>query len=504
MKNKYNTSKYVLLSYLNLFVRLITGFMILPFVVASLGQSNFGLMRLVYSLTGYMGVLDFGLGRAVTRYTSLYNSKEKKEKINTLVSFSILIYILLAFIGLFIGIVVFTNFGDWFNLSIGEVSEGKLAFLIALSNILLNLPFLTFSAVIKGYNKYDIYYTTTILKNIFRVLLMFVFLNLGFGLITIFIIDLCVNQSLNIFRFLYSVKVFKIKFSLNNFDENFKRSFSKYSFFVFLGVITDLIYWKTDNILLGIFSNTKNIAVYSISQDIVRYYRVLVATFASVFLPKLTNLSLTETDKSYSKLKKFFVKSSRYQFVIVLAIIVNYIFIGKDFITLWVGENYLMAYSYSLIIMLPMIIPLLQSAGPQILYAINKHKIRSIVYLLIAIINIFLSIFLIKMYGVVGAAIGTSFAMTFGNVIFMNVYYKKLLDLKLIRFFKKICLKPIILIIPSISLFLLMNCYFEEVNVLIFIIKIFVSNIIFVILMYKYFLNKQEKKQIKKLLNIRG
>lgn len=494
-KNYDGTKKNVILSYINLTVNLLTGFFILPFIVSSLGNAEYGLMQLVYSLTGYVGILDLGLGNAVTRFTAMYNTKEKHKKINTVATYSLLIYLLMALVAFLIGLFVYFNFGNFFNLTNKEISLGKVIFMIGFTNSILHLPAMTFSAVIKGYNKYDYFYLTRIIKTILRVIVIVVMFKLGYGLITLFVIDFVLNQTLHLFWFVFYIKKLNLRFTLGELDSEFKKEFGIYSFYVFLGIITDQIYWRTDNVLLGIFTSTEEIAVYSISQKIVGYYKTIASTFAATFLPKLTNVSFEE--KSKEKMLDFFKKASNYQFMIVIIILVNFIFLGKEFISLWVGKNFIDAYEYALIIMIPLSVPLFQTTGMHILYAINKHKARAMAYLINAILNIFVSIYLINKIGVIGAAIGTSIAMLLGNIIYMNIYYSKELGLNIIRFIKEVCIKTSFLILPTIVILFLLNELISGYSVMSFIMKGFIANIPFVILIYIFKLDKQEKELLK-------
>ncbi|GAB6137384.1 lipopolysaccharide biosynthesis protein [Halanaerobaculum tunisiense] len=493
-KSYTGTKKNVILSYINLAVKMLTGFFLLPFIVSSLGNSDYGLMRLVYSLTGYIGILDLGLGNAVTRFTALYNTKEKKKKINTVVTYSLLIYSGVAVLGFLVGLIVYFNFGSYFNLAASEVDVGKKIFMIGLINSLLQLPAMTFSAVIKGFNKYDYFYGTRVAKSILRAILIVILFKMGFGILTLFIIDFTTSQLLNLSWFVFNIKKLGLKFSLDKLDPEFKNEFGTYSFYVFLGIVTDQIYWKTDNILLGIFTSTEKIAVYSISQQIIRYYKTIASSFTGAFLPKLTNM--VSDYKSKDKILSFFKKASRYQFLIVIIILINFIFLGKEFIILWVGKNFIEAYKYTLIIMIPLSIPLFQTTGFKILYAKNKHKTRSIVYLINAIVNIFISIYLIDLIGVIGAAFGTAIAMILGNVLFMNYYYKKELGLKIYSFFKETCFKTLLLIIPTIIILWISNIFISNISIVNFIIKGTLANIPFVILIYKYVIDEKDKEDV--------
>jgi O-antigen/teichoic acid export membrane protein len=498
MSKKYGgTKKNVVLSYINLAVNMLTGFFILPFIVSSLGSADYGLMQLVYSITGYVGILDLGLGNAVTRFTAMYNTEEKHKKINTVATYSILIYSAMAILGFLIGLIVYYNFGNLFNLTANEVSVGKIIFMIGFTNSLLHLPAMTFSAVIKGFNRYDYFYATRVIKSLLRVVVIVVMFKLGYGLITLFIIDFVLNQTLHLFWFGFNIKKFNLRFTLGELDQEFKKEFGTYSFFVFLGIITDQIYWRTDNILLGIFTSTEEIAVYSISQNIINYFKTIASSFSAAFLPKLTNMATNLNSKE--KLLSFFKKASRYQFIIIIIIIVNFIFLGREFITLWVGSDFINAYKYTLIIMIPLSIPLFQTTGYQILYAQNKHKIRSVVYLFNAIANIFISIYLINKIGVIGAAFGTAIAMILGNVLFMNYYYKKELGLKVYQFFKDVSFKSILAIWPTALILYLLNLVLPGMSIVNFLIRGTIANIPFLILIYLYVLNKDEKNVVRSI-----
>lgn len=500
MSKKYGgTKKNVVLSYMNLAVSMMTGFFILPFIVSSLGSTDYGLMQLVYSITGYVGILDLGLGNAVTRFTAIYNTEEKHKKINTVATYSLLIYCAMAVLGFLIGLIIYYNFGNLFNLTSNEVSVGKIIFMIGFTNSLLSLPAMTFSAVIRGFNRYDYFYITRVVKSILRVIIIILLFKLGYGIITLFIIDFVLNQTLHFFWFIFNIRKLNLKFTLGELDQDFKKEFGTYSFFVFLNILVDQIYWRTDTILLGIFTSTQKIAVYSISQKIFTYFMSISSSFSSAFLPKLTNMAF-DSD-SNEKLLSFFKKASRYQFIIVIIIVINFIFLGREFITLWVGVEFVAAHKYTIIIMIPAIISLSQTTGYQILYAQNKHKIRSVVYLFNAVTNIFVSIYLINKIGVIGAAFGTSIALILGNVLFMNYYYKRELGLKIYQFFRDISFKTTLCIVPTIFLLYFMNIILPGLSIRNFIIKATIANIPFLILVYLYVFNQKERNMIKSMLN---
>ena len=116
----------------------------------------------------------------------------------------------------------------------------------------------------------------------------------------------------------------------------------------------------------------------------------------------------------------------------------GFVVFGQEFIHLWAGDGYDEAYSIALLLMGPVTVPLIQNLGIEIQRAKNKHKARSIAYLLVAVGNVSLSIPLIYRFGATGAAVGTAVCLFMGNIVFMNLYYHFNIRLNMVRFWKEI------------------------------------------------------------------
>jgi O-antigen/teichoic acid export membrane protein len=91
-----------------------------------------------------------------------------------------------------------------------------------------------------------------------------------------------------------------------------------------------------------------------------------------------------------------------------------------------------------MIMMVPLTIPLIQNLGISILQAKNMHAFRSVVYLVIALVNVAISIPLIRQWGPVGCALGTALSLTAGQIVIMNIYYRTHLQLDIGKFWREI------------------------------------------------------------------
>lgn len=492
---KNNLKFDVIISYISLVTTLIITFFLTKYQIKFLGDEQYGIIALVNSVIGYISILDLGIGQTITRYVALYITNGEKKKIEILVGNSFKNYIKIALIALLIGLIIipFTNV-IFPRLSIEKSYLFKICFAISLINVILQIPGATFNSVLTAYRKFNFLKVTNIFKNIFRACLMIFLLNMGFNVIMVFVVDLIINQIINIVNYIMVKYSLKIKMNFTKIDDDIKKQIKSYSFFVFLGIITDQIFWKTDGIILGSLSNLTVVGIYNIAAQIVNQYLNIGSTFSGVFLPKLTEM--VSAKKSKVEINKFFTKASRYQFILVAMILVNYIFLGKQFINLWVGPSMKQAYYYGLVMLVSLTIPMFQTTGYQILFAMNKHRFRSIVYLFNAIFNLVMSIILFKILGAFGPALATAIAMFIGNTVIMNMYYRKVLDLKLINFFKNVCLKTGIIAIGMSIIFMFVNNYVYQNTFITFVLKAIICNLFYIIGIFYFVFTTDERNII--------
>jgi len=164
----------------------------------------------------------------------------------------------------------------------------------------------------------------------------------------------------------------------------------------------------------------------------------------------------------------------------------------ENYLTLWVGNDYIDAYYITLILIGFSIVPLTQNIGVSVLQAMNKHKFRSIMYILIAVVNVVVSIPLARDYGGIGAALGSALANVLGQFITMNIYYYKVAKLNIPLYWKnftKICLPVII-----VSILLMTKINTLSFNWITLGLSICIYSIIYIIYIYIFHMDKEEKK----------
>ena len=103
---------------------------------------------------------------------------------------------------------------------------------------------------------------------------------------------------------------------------------------------------------------------------------------SSVFLPRVSELYCQ--NKDMSEISDLFIKVGRISFIVCGFVLSLFIVLGKDFIIIWAGKDYIDAFYIALIVMVPFTIDLIQNLGLTIMQVANVYLYRGYMYLAIA------------------------------------------------------------------------------------------------------------------------
>lgn len=177
--------------------------------------------------------------------------------------------------------------------------------------------------------------------------------------------------------------------------------------------------------------------------------------------------------------------------------------VGKQFIELVYGADKIEAWLFALIIMVPMFINMSNGILINVLDVLKKRLMRSYVLFFTTVINIVLSILLLKVYGMIGAVIATAISTLIGQILIMNIYYAKKINIKVLYLFGRIYsgVLPIIIASSIIS-------YFVAKLFNITIVSLFAGGLLFIALTLTgcliFGFNEYEKNLFRRFLRIKN
>jgi O-antigen/teichoic acid export membrane protein len=439
-----------ILSYVSRFITVVVGLLYTPIMIRLLGQNEYGLYSIAVSTIAYLGLLNFGFGSAYMRFYSRYKVARDDEKIARLNSMFLAIFSVLGVLAVIAGIILAFNVDIIFGttLSNQELGITRALILILVVNLSATFPAIVFNTYLQANEKFIIQNVLLIIWQISTPLLSLPILLAGYGSIGMVIVSTSTNILVELLIMMYCLKKMKMKFSFKGFDRDLMVEMTVFSSYIFMSLVVEQVNNNVDKTILGRYQGTIPVAIYSVGSNLNIYYQQLSMTIAQVFTPRIHRMVAANTEDM--ELTKLFSRVGRLQFILLSLVMTGFIFFGRPFIGLWAGQNYYESYPVAILLMLSGSVPLFQTVGIEIQQAKNMHQFRSWVYLIIALVNIILSIPLAQQFGAVGAALGTAITVIIGNCFIMNWYYHKKVGINMIYFWKEVLKFMPALILPLV------------------------------------------------------
>lgn len=493
----------VVLSYITLFVENIIPLFYTPWMLATMGQSEHGLYNLAHSIVGYLSLLSIGLGSAILKFLSDKVAVGDKDGENSLAGLFTIIYTIIGIIAFICGGFIAINAHSIFDKSLSSAELGRLRVLLWLStiNTAVTFPGTVYNSLIIAHQKFIFNKSLGLFFSILGPCMNVAVLMCGTGSVGLVAASTTLNIFSALIKLIYCLRVLRVRPKLENVDISPLMAIFKYSIFIFIGEISNMLYSSTDKMLLGAYCGTAIVSVYSIGASLQTYYCAFSTTISNVLFPKIN--ALVAHDASDAELSEAFIKYGRIQYLLMCLITTGFILFGKQFIILfWGGKGYANAYYVALITMIPSLIPLIQNVGLNIVQAKSKHQFRTLCLFCIAVVNFIFSWLLVRRYGMIGCTIPTGVSYLLGQGVAMNWFYWKKMHLNIPAFWKTIG-KMTIPVLPLFAIsFFAIKMFGVNSRIRLF-MGIVIYAICYLAIIWKFVANSYEKSLVSsKLRNI--
>jgi O-antigen/teichoic acid export membrane protein len=431
MSLKTQALKNIASSWGSLAVNIAVGFFLYPFILRHLGDDASGLWILIFSLTGYYGIFDFGIRSSLIRYVSKFQATGDKEELAGLLNTSLFTYGCLGLV-LMVPTVLGSLYVDrLFHLPAGFLRDARILFFMVGSALALGFPLGMSGGILEGLQKFYLLNWTNIAGTLARAALIIFTLHRGFGLITVALITVSLPLIVSALRFVIAQHLLSIPYAWKYIRRESFKQVANYGSVTFLIIVAARLRFKSDAVIIGHFLFAAAITHFSIGARLVDYASETVSSLAQIFTPMSSQFHATG---DYGRLRKIFISGNRACAFVMFPICVSLVVMGKSVIEAWVGPRYVSSYIVLLILLIPATLYQAQSTSNRILFGISLHKALAIVALMEGVSNVILSVVLVRPMGIVGDAIGTAIPLLCTALFFLPRYLCRKLDVPLRQF----------------------------------------------------------------------
>jgi len=446
--------KNVTSSWAGLGLNIAVGFFLSPFILHHLGDDAFGLWVLIFSLTGYYGIFDFGIRSSLIRYVSKFQATGDKDQLARLINTSLFSYSCLGAI-LLVPTALGTLYVDrLFHIPPTFLRDARILFLIVGSSLALGFPLGISGGILEGLQRFYLLNWTNMVSLVVRATLIVLALRHGYGLLTVALITVSLPLIVAAIRAGIAQRILAIPYGWKYVDRESLRQVANYGSVTFMIIVAARLRFKTDAVIIGSFLSAAAITHFSIGARLVDYAGEVVSSLAQIFTPMSSQFHAVG---DYDRLRKIFIAGNRACAFVMFPICVTLIVMGKSVIEAWMGPRYVSSYIILLILLIPSTLYTAQTTSNRILFGMSQHRPLAIIVLIEGVANVILSIALVRPLGIVGDAIGTAIPLLCTAIFFLPRHMCRRLEVPVWKFIPEAYFYPALFCIPMALVLALMQ-----------------------------------------------
>jgi O-antigen/teichoic acid export membrane protein len=478
---------------------LILAFSTTPYIIKKLGTDAYGILSLIVVLVGYLSFLDLGFSWGLIKYVAEFNAKDDKDSIKKTVATTLFIFF---YLGLFASLLLIFSAGwiteNIFNIPDSFLLEATRAIRISAIGFFFTFFLSVYSSLFKGIQRFDLSSITQSVFSTFYVIGTVIILYHNKGLIQIVWLSLSLSCFALIVHIILANRLFPGIPLVPRFHKNYFKLLANFSLFSMLSRLGMLAIFYTDKFFVSYFLPISLLSYYIVPFNLAQKINFMGSNIASVAMPLASEKMSLNQMGDY---KITYYRAAKILWLLTLAPTLILIVFSDKILQLWIGPEFasrgtwpliFLASGYFLISVASLDAVSIEGAG--------KPRVTALFLIITGVMNLILSPFLTKFYGITGTALGIFFAffcLSIMDILFFNLYILKTSVWFYICQICIPCLKVLLIVAPFLFLIRIVIAN----NLTILVSFCFLSIAFVLIIGCLALFNADEKMYIKKILS---
>lgn len=434
-------------------ILLVSGLIIPPLLLASLGKEGYGVWLLVGQVTAYLPILDLGVSSSVGRFVAKYKAKEDYGGLSRVISSSVFLFLASSILAVAATSAIWPNFSKFFHLSQEYFDIGRWLILLTGLGVAIDLPLRIGQGILEGMHRFDLMYLLRASGAFLRLLFIIVLfgwwgcrslLVLGaLAIVTTLVTDVLMCG----FAYHKSSSVVNLKYAFVNLS-SLKEIWSL-SLSTLLVTIATLLFNQGQIIGVGKIVGPGAVTIYALPVMLLTYGSMVIAYIIGAFKPIASHMQALDEKERLQGLNITGVKIS---FIISLFIAVIAITFGYPFFRIWLhaskdlsAADFATLYNVLAIMVIGFAIGVPQNVTSNMLSGIERQWFVAVVSLAASLVGFCIGIILVMKtsLGFYGMAIGWAAVFIVRGVFVLPVSACRHFKIKFLSYFERAYLPPI-------------------------------------------------------------
>ena len=317
----------------------ITALIAVPITVRGLGASQYGLLALTASLTGYLGLMEMGLGTAIMRYLSYYRALNEGRPMIGVIKFALTWFCAAGTAG---GVFLWIA-APWLAASVLHVSHQLLPTAITVMRLtgvsfFLALVVSVGSAIPQSFLRYDISAAISGVWGTISAAGPAVVVLLGHGLVAVVWFTVISQALVLILYTVVGYRLFRsVALTAGPAWKEIRRKTLSFAGFTALNQIGYTLAQQTNRLVVGMAGGVAAAAYYQVPYVLASRVNAMLSTVAQVLFPTASGL-LAKDD--FDGVRRLYLRTSRLFFAGNFSVAVGLCVFAHPLLQYWVSAEY--------------------------------------------------------------------------------------------------------------------------------------------------------------------
>jgi O-antigen/teichoic acid export membrane protein len=432
----------ILSNWLAMVLTEVTSFIVMPILIRGLGDFQYGLWALVGSVLDCYGLLDLGVRSTLHRYVGRYKGTGERQALNETVGTALAITCCVGVLVLALTAILVAVLPSLVSLPAGTRSTVRgLLGLLGVA-IAVQFPCGVLGAYLCGMQRFDLYNASSVGVAILRSVATVVVVRMGYGLIAIGVATLASSCLWLIVNWCLVTWVDRTaSISLRHANWARMKELSSFSIWAFVISVGDYLRFYTDSTVIARVLTIALVTPFSVAARLVQYVKQVVIGFVGPLMPLMSAL---EGRGELPEMRDLFLRSTRWTALLSLFLSVLLAANGEALLRHWLGPKFLVSYPLLIALLVGQVAELSQYPSNVVLLARSKHRAQGYWTLVEGFVNLCLSIYWGRKYGLIGIALGTTVPMLVTKMIVQPWYALRTLEVGAGAYIRKSLVRPAI------------------------------------------------------------
>jgi O-antigen/teichoic acid export membrane protein len=384
---------------------ILSGLLVTPVVIHSIGKSAFGIWSFIGSVTIYLSILDFGVGPSIVRFAAEARGRRADHDLNEVASTGLAMYALIGLLTLPVGVALAFIVPVAIGAPPGLVWDARVATLLVVLSLALRFPLGLFNNLLVAQQRWDLQNLANFVSTVLYAVLVVALLPHYGGLVLLGALTLVTT----LLRLLLPLVWLKRELPMLHVGREYLSrervralaAFSSSNFFVH---VAQKIVFSTDVIVVGIVLGSAASGEYSVPAKLFALAFGIGTAVTSLMFPAFAEL---EGAGARERQKRLLFVGLRAGTALMLVLALPLLLIPDLLIHAWIGGGFRSSYVVMAILAAVLLVHQPIYVLTQFLIARARQREVAIVSIVVTLANLVLSFILAWTWGLAGVAVST-------------------------------------------------------------------------------------------------